>query len=161
MIGLGRGVFVFDEDTHTLRLKSELFDLRVGYANPILRLGESQRGVRILSYLSKNKSTNRKDWCFIFGAGRGIRTPVGLPPNGFQDWIVPLPGVHGSSLCILNFTAKKDKKRVKMDGLWDKCEKIVRDGQKSEKNSSKKLREIFHELEGSNVSLLWQKTDKK
>ena len=42
---LGRGVFVFDEDTHTLRLKSELFDLRVGYANPILRLGESQRGV--------------------------------------------------------------------------------------------------------------------
>jgi hypothetical protein len=46
---LGRGVFVFDEDTHTLRLKSELFDLRVGYANPILRLGESQRGVRILS----------------------------------------------------------------------------------------------------------------
>ena len=42
---LGRGVFVFDEDTHTLRLKSELFDLRVGYANPILRLGESQREV--------------------------------------------------------------------------------------------------------------------
>ena len=40
------GVFVFDEDTHTLRLKSELFDLRVGYANPILRLEESQRGVR-------------------------------------------------------------------------------------------------------------------
>ena len=31
---LGRGVFVFDEDTHTLRLKSELFDLRVGSANP-------------------------------------------------------------------------------------------------------------------------------
>ena len=48
-----------------------------------------------------------------------------------------------------------------MDGFWKKCEKIVREGQKSEKNSSKKLREIFHELEGSNVSLLWQKTDKK
>ena len=48
-----------------------------------------------------------------------------------------------------------------MDGFWEKCEKIVREGQKSEKNSSKKLREIFHELEGSNVSLLWQKTDKK
>ena len=27
-------VGVFDEDTHTLRLKSELFDLQVGYANP-------------------------------------------------------------------------------------------------------------------------------
>ena len=37
---------LFRSDTHTLRLKSELFDLRVGYANPILRLGESQRGVR-------------------------------------------------------------------------------------------------------------------
>jgi hypothetical protein len=44
--GAGRGVFTFGEDTRTLRLKSELFDLRVGYANPILRLGESQRGVR-------------------------------------------------------------------------------------------------------------------
>ena len=54
----GRGVFTFGEDTHTLRLKSELFDLRVGYANPTLRLGESQRGVRILSYRSKrNKKT--------------------------------------------------------------------------------------------------------
>ena len=93
---LGRGVFVSDEDTHTLRLKSELFDLRVGYANP------------------------RGFW-----------------PNGFQDWIVPLPGVHGSSLCILNFTAKKDKKRVKMDGFWEKCEKIVREGQKSEKIQAK------------------------
>ena len=49
VLRLGRGVFVFNEDTHTLRLKSELFDLRVGYANPNLRRGESQRGVRILS----------------------------------------------------------------------------------------------------------------
>ena len=28
------GVFTIGEDTLTLRLKSELFDLRVGYANP-------------------------------------------------------------------------------------------------------------------------------
>ena len=48
-----------------------------------------------------------------------------------------------------------------MDGFWEKCEKIVREGQKFEKNSSKKLREIFHEMEGSNVSSLGQKTDKK
>ena len=48
-----------------------------------------------------------------------------------------------------------------MDGFWEKCEKIVREGQKSEKNSSKKLREIFHELEGSNVSLLWKKNRQK
>ena len=32
---------------------------------------------------------------------------------------------------------------------------------KLEENSSKKLREIFHELEGSNVSLLWQKNRQK
>ena len=25
---------------------------------------------------------------FCFGGGRGIRTPVGLPPNGFQDRLV-------------------------------------------------------------------------
>ena len=62
---LGRGVFVFDEDTHPLRLKSELFDLWVGYANPILRLEESQRGVRILSYRSqRNKKTTE-----LFGLG--------------------------------------------------------------------------------------------
>ena len=88
---LGRGVFTIGEDTHTLRLKSELFDLRVEYANPILRLCESQRGVRILSYLSKNKSTNRKDWCFIFGAGRGIRTPVAFGLTVFKN----LKSYHG------------------------------------------------------------------
>ena len=36
--------------------------------------------------LSKHKSTT-----FVvllcFGGGRGIRTPVGLPPNGFQDFL--------------------------------------------------------------------------
>ena len=30
----GIGVFAGGEDTHSLRLKSELFDLRSGYANP-------------------------------------------------------------------------------------------------------------------------------
>ena len=56
---LGRGVFTSGEDTHTLHPKSEFFDLRVGYANPILRLVESQRGVRINSYLwQKIKDTH-------------------------------------------------------------------------------------------------------
>ena len=32
---MGR-VFAYSEDTHTLRLKSELFDLQVGYVNRIL-----------------------------------------------------------------------------------------------------------------------------
>ena len=65
---LGRGVFVFDEDTHTLRLKSKLFDLRVGYANPILRLGESQRGVREPLTVAKNKG-HPHGVSLFFGAG--------------------------------------------------------------------------------------------
>ena len=88
---LGRGVFTIGEDTHTLRLKSELFDLRVGYANPILRLGESQRGVRILSYRSqRNKKTTE-----LFGLGcpfiwrrKRDSNPRGFWPNGFQDRLV-------------------------------------------------------------------------
>ena len=44
-----------------------------------------------------------------------------------------------------------------MDGFWEKCEKIVREGQKSEKNLSKKSREIFHELVGSNGIVAWAK----
>ena len=73
---LGRGVSTSGEDTHTLRLKSELFDLRVGYANPILRLGESQRGVRINSYRSqRNKKTTelfRLGCPFIWRRKRGM-----------------------------------------------------------------------------------------
>ena len=46
---LGRGVFTKGEDTHTLRLKSELFDLRVGYANPPCLLGKRFSIQRALS----------------------------------------------------------------------------------------------------------------
>ena len=67
------------------------------------------------------------------GAGRGIRTPVGFPPNGFQDWIVPLPGVHGSSLCILNFTAKKDKKELKWTVFGKNARKLCEKGKNPKK----------------------------
>ena len=81
------GVFVFDEDTHTLRLKSELFDLRVGYANPILRLGESQRGVREPLTVAKNKGHPR--WSvLIFWRRKRDSNPRGFWPNGFQDRLV-------------------------------------------------------------------------
>ena len=79
---LERGVFTIGEDTHTLRLKSELFDLRVGYANPILRLGESQRGVREPLTVAKIRTPTRS--VLIFGAGRGIRTPVALGLTVFK-----------------------------------------------------------------------------
>ena len=80
---LGRGVFVFDEDTHPLRLKSELFDLRVGYANPILRLEESQRDVREPLTVAKNKG-HPHGVSLFFGAGRGIRTPVAFGLTVFK-----------------------------------------------------------------------------
>ena len=80
---LGRGVFTIGEDTHTLRLKSELFDLRVGYANPILRLGESQRGVREPLTVAKNKG-HPQGVSLFFGAGRGIRTPVPFGQTVFK-----------------------------------------------------------------------------
>ena len=38
-----RGIRAAREDTHALRLKSKLFDLRSGYANPILRT-KARRG---------------------------------------------------------------------------------------------------------------------
>ena len=48
--------------------------------------------------------------------------------GGFQDWIVPLPGVHGSSLCILNFTAKKDKKELKWTVFGKNARKLCEKG---------------------------------
>ena len=35
------------------------------------------------SYNKKNKPNN---WFVFFGGGGGIRTPVGVNPNGFQDF---------------------------------------------------------------------------
>jgi hypothetical protein len=41
---MSNGNFIKDEYTHTLRLESELSDLRVGYANPILKIADFQSG---------------------------------------------------------------------------------------------------------------------
>ena len=48
-----------------------------------------------------------------------------------------------------------------MDGFCVYCEKIVREGQKSEKNASKKLREIFHENGGFECIVAWAKNRQK
>ena len=69
------GVFTKGEDTHTLRLKSELFDLRVGYANPILRLGESQRGFRILSYLRRKIKDTHTECPYFLAQEEGFEPP--------------------------------------------------------------------------------------
>ena len=73
--GAGRGVFVSDEDTHTLRLKSELFDLRVGYANPILQHFVAEVGSRPLVLRDKNKHHPR-GMVFVFMAqAEGFEPP--------------------------------------------------------------------------------------
>ena len=60
--------------------------------------------------------------------------PRGLSdPNCFQDWIVPLPRVHGSSLCIPNFTAKKDKKELKWTVFGKNARKLCEKGKNPKK----------------------------
>ena len=62
-----------------------------------------------------------------------IRTPKAVLTIGFQDWIVPLPGVHGSSLCIPNFTAKKDKKELKWTVFGKNARKLCEKGKNPKK----------------------------
>ena len=62
-----RGVFTIGEDTHTLHLKSELFDLRVGYANPILQHFVAEVGSRPLVLRDKNKH-HLQGMVFVFMA---------------------------------------------------------------------------------------------
>ena len=66
-----------------------------------------------------------------------IRTPKAVWTIGFQDWIVPLPGVHGSSLCILNFTAKKDKKELKWTVFGKNARKLCEKGKNPKKIQAK------------------------
>ena len=104
---LGRGVFVFDEDIHTLRLKSELFDLRVGYANPILRAQDSQRAVQILSYRSqRNKKTTE-----LYGLGcpfiwrrKRDSNPRAFWANGFQDRLVVTASIFLRIYGVVHYT---------------------------------------------------------
>jgi hypothetical protein len=66
-----------------------------------------------------------------------IRTPKAVLTIGFQDWIVPLPGVHGSALCILNFTAKKDKKELKWTVFGKNARKLCEKGKNPKKIQAK------------------------
>jgi hypothetical protein len=61
---------------------------------------------------------------------------------GFQDWIVPLPGVHGSALCILNFTAKKDKKELKWTVFGKNARKLCEKGKNPKKFKQKIKRNL-------------------
>ena len=58
-------------DTHTLRPKSELFDLRVGYVNR-LSYAETTKPLQIqgLHLQNKEKKNPKRDSLFFGGAGR-------------------------------------------------------------------------------------------
>ena len=62
------------EDTHALRLKSKLFDLRAGYANPRLAMRAEFRHSYSAAKGKKNRPSD--DGLFFFGWGIGIRTPT-------------------------------------------------------------------------------------
>ena len=69
---INEGYFTCGEDTHTLRLTSELVDLRVGYANPSFALGAKhwvEAAVR-----GDKKRTPRFEGCIFYGSGTRIRT---------------------------------------------------------------------------------------
>ena len=70
------GVFTTGEDTLSLRLKSKLFDLRVGYANPqhtkCAVFEDRPRG---------NKKGHPQGVSFFIGAEGGIRTLVWCYPQ--------------------------------------------------------------------------------
>ena len=70
------GVFACGEDTHDLRLKSKLFDLQAGYANPFLAR-QARNCVQSNSSAVKRKEKNRPSsdgLFFSFGSGTRIRT---------------------------------------------------------------------------------------
>ena len=60
------------EDTHPLRLTSELADLRVGYANP----APSALGFKSSIPLPKERRATHECGLLFFGSGIGIRTPT-------------------------------------------------------------------------------------
>lgn len=48
------------------------------------------------------------------GGGRGIRTPVGLPPNGFQEVYQRIP----FQLSSVQFVLKRFAKILILQGYW-------------------------------------------
>ena len=83
-----RGVFVFDEDTHALRLKNEFFDLRAGYANPILQQNVAEVSSRPLVLRDKSKHHPRGMVFTFMAQEEGFEPPWLFRPNGFQDRLV-------------------------------------------------------------------------
>ena len=61
----GTRVFTCGEDTHSLRLKSKLFDLQSGYAHPLLRLAQQLRLKPRLRNQNKKRHSLSVFFCFV------------------------------------------------------------------------------------------------
>ena len=72
------GYFAAGEYTHTLRLTSELVDLRVGYANPVLKAQGAFNTRLDVGFPHKTKQRG-KNLSVLFGAGNGNRTRTVKP----------------------------------------------------------------------------------
>ena len=79
--------FLIGNKNRTVFLKIRLLHFKNSGFEPNSNRKRLEGGFVVPSASAKHK---RKvyDLPFVFGGGRGIRTPVGLPPNGFQDRLV-------------------------------------------------------------------------
>ena len=82
-------VFAYGEDTHTLRLASELADLRVGYANPIL--ARWARAVFEATVRCQKKKTDHEGRFFLLAA------ELGFEPRHTESESAVLP-LHNSAI---------------------------------------------------------------
>ena len=90
LFGSGTRVFASGEDTLSLRLTSELADLRSGYANPILRLRSGTECERTSSAaIGKEKSTP-------FGVPLPMAAELGFEPRHTESESAVLP-LHNSA----------------------------------------------------------------
>ena len=86
--GSGTRTFAYGEDTHDLRLTSELVDLRSGYANPILAYGKSCARSRWFANKTKNRPRGS---VFVLAA------ELGFEPRHTESESAVLP-LHNSAI---------------------------------------------------------------
>ena len=108
------GYFAFGEYTHTLRLASELADLRVGCANPHLRAPHShkkarcsQRANRAHRAHSKQKAHPISGWAFCLEQATGIEPAA----SAWEAEVLPLDYacdlfIIAQSVCLVKPDAK-------------------------------------------------------
>ena len=79
---------------------------------------------------NKRQAGHRQVSRLSFGGGRGIRTPVGLPPNGFQELEIVSRFGAISSLNLPDFPEKKPFLRPFPDIPWKFARKMRENNQK-------------------------------